>query len=250
MTKKGYLKIVSHNFFVFKKNWISQVFYMLLEPFLFLSAFGYGIGQYINSINGQSYLEYFFIGYLSVSSAVVAFIDSFNTQNYRMNEKQVYASWLITPIKKLDIYLGETLSSAFKGLLSCAITCVVGLAMGVVESFLVIPLVLLLFISIFLFSALGSIVANSNFLGKQKIPNLVLLIPMILISGIFFPVQTLNLPLWVVSYLLPFTHSIQLSHSVMSGIISLFSVFNFLYLLIISYAVFVLGYKKFKEKFI
>lgn len=249
MRKKGYIKIISQNFFLFKRSWVSYVLLMLLEPVLYLSAFGYGVGQFINNINGQSYMEFFFAGFLCVSTAVIAFLDSHQTQQNRLSEEKIYTTWLTTPLTKFDIFLGEVLWSSAKGLMGAIAVCIVGLIFGIEMGYFILPAILILSITAFMFACLGSLLATTKHkIQSSKIPTFALLVSTVLISGILFPIQLLSLPLLILSYLVPLTHSLQLSRLILNGNFDYLMLVHFVYLLFSSYAIFYIAFRKFKEK--
>lgn len=249
MRKIGFIKVTAQNLLIYKKNWISSVFLMVLEPILYLSVFGYGIGKYINEINGQSYLEFFFTGYLSLAIAIVSLLDSYVTQHARMYDEKIYSTWLATPLSKLDIFLGETVWSAFKGMLAALVTCIVGFIFGIQFSILILPLLLILFFIAYMFSCLGSLIAMSDIKNRSYgVHFLVLLVATLLIAGALFPVQSLSLPIMIFSYLMPLTHAVQLSHSFLIGQFDYFMIVHMAYILISSYVMFRISFKFFKAK--
>lgn len=249
MRKIGFLKVFAQNWLQYNKSWLSSVFLLVLEPVIYLAVFGYGIGKYINEINGQSYLEFFFIGYLSVATAVVSLLDSYLTQKSRFYEEKIYSAWLTTPLSKFDIFLGETIWSAFKGLLAAVITCFVGFIFGIQISIFIIPVLMFLTIIAFMFSCLGSLIAVSNIKNRMfGVHGLVIFVATLFVAGALFPVQSLSLPIMIFSYLMPLTHAVQLSRLFLSGQFDYIMFAHMAYLIISSYVIFHFSFKYFKEK--
>jgi len=51
-------KVWRRNFDVFMKTWKVNFFPPLLEPIFYLVAMGFGVGQFVKSIEGLSYLQF------------------------------------------------------------------------------------------------------------------------------------------------------------------------------------------------
>lgn len=249
MRKAGFLKVLNQNSLQFQKNWIPTILLMLLEPTIYLSVFGFGVGKYISEINGLSYLEYFFIGYIVLTAAVVSFSDCFLTQQSRLYTEKIYSTWLLAPLSKIDIFLGEIIWSTLKGVLASIISIFVGVLFGIQIGILMLPMLLVLVLLAFLFACAGSVAAVSNFRNQYYgVHAIVLLIATLFISGVLFPVESLSLPFLVISYLMPLTHAVLFSHILLSGKFDYFMIIHFGYLLVISYLLFKFSFKFFKNK--
>jgi lipooligosaccharide transport system permease protein len=249
MRKVGFLKVFAQNSLQHNKNWISSIFLMALEPAIYLSVFGYGVGKYINEINGQSYLEFFFIGYLTLATAVVSLLDSYLTQQARLHNDKIYSTWLTTPLSKLDIFLGETIWSAFKGILAALMTCFVGFVFGIQIDLLMIPVLLFLILIAFMSSCFGSLIAVSNFKNRiYGVHGLLLLVATLFVAGALFPIQSLSLPVMIFSYLMPLTHAVEMSRSIINGKFEYLLIAHGFYILLSGYVIFRISFKTFKEK--
>jgi lipooligosaccharide transport system permease protein len=70
------LNVWHRNFLLFKRSWSISVFWILVEPVVILGSIGYGVGSYINNVNGVPYVTFYFPALLASTSMLVAFFES------------------------------------------------------------------------------------------------------------------------------------------------------------------------------
>ena len=61
-------KVLWRNIVVFKKTWLTNMTFYFVEPLLYLSAMGIGLGAFIGEINGTSYLQFIAPGIIASSA--------------------------------------------------------------------------------------------------------------------------------------------------------------------------------------
>jgi len=189
-----------------RRHWRSTLATSLVQPILYLVAFGYGLGGGI-SLGGVNYLAFIIPGIV----ALTAFSTSFSGAASKLQvDRFFYKSFdefLMSPVSLYSIIVGKALIGVVRGLISSAAILLVGFILSPV--LVVSPLlVIVLFTSCFVFALFGVLVAlviNSH-QGMSTFSNLVML-PMTFLCGTFFSLSQLPEAAKAVLYILPLTHS-------------------------------------------
>lgn len=234
--KRGYFKVWSRNFYYFRKTWLVTAFWTVLEPLMYLAAFGYGVGSFINQMEGTSYVDFFFPGLVCSTALMVGFFESTYSNYTKLTHQKLYSTWLLTPLTTKDIIYGEILWGATKGFIGALGVLIVAALFGLVNSYLVIPALLVIFAIAFLFSCVGMIFTSyarnyDSFIFSTS----GFLVPLTLISGIYFPLKYLGLPLEIIAYILPLSHAVDIVRGLMLGNFSAIFLIQFIYIILISY---------------
>lgn len=189
-----------------RRHWKSTVATSLVQPLLYLVAFGYGLGHGI-TVDGVSYLAFVIPGII----ALTAFSTSFNGAASKLQvDKFFYKSFdelLMSPVSVQSIVIGKALIGVLRGLISSVAVLAVGIILA--PTLAVSPLFfLMLLISCFVFALFGvfiALVINSH-QGMSTFSTLVML-PMTFLCGTFFSLSQLPDAAKAVLYILPLTHS-------------------------------------------
>ncbi len=143
-----------------------------------------------------------FFGTTSMSSASIVF----------ERRIQAFERLLLYPASFLDVALGKVLSSFLFGTISSMVTIFVLVPLLRISPANLPLLLFTVFTSTFLFASFGVMLA---FVAKDPFNAMTIFnsarFPMIFLSGIFFPVSKLPLPLKFVSLFLPLTYSVELT---------------------------------------
>ena len=126
---------------------------------------------------------------------------------------------LLAPVSLEGVLAGKILGGAFFGFVVSSAMLVVSLFFFSFPRFNLFFLIPSLILSALTFSALGAFVsvAVKEVFEAQTRANL-FRFPMIFLSGVFIPVETLPKPLQIISYLLPLTYSVEsLRNSLLSS---------------------------------
>jgi ABC-2 type transport system permease protein len=180
----------------------------LVNPILYLVAFGYGLGRGI-SFEGYSYLDFVMPGII----ALTAMSSSYGGAGLKLHVDRLFYKcfdeYLMSPISLFSLAVGKTLIGVVRGLISSIALLIVGV---IISPMLTIsPLfVLVLVSSCFVFSFLGvliGLVAKSH--QDMGTFNTLVILPMTFLSGTFFSLSQLPEAVKAVLYFLPLTHSSQ-----------------------------------------
>lgn len=252
LRRSSIYNIWHRNLLIFGRYWTTNFFWILFEPLVILTALGYGLGAYIANIQGVSYLDFFFPGFLCLTSMTVAFLESTYGNFSKLNYQKIYSALVQTPVEPEDIVLGEALWAATKGCLSAlGVSFVVGV-LGHLEIMMVFPALLIIFLSSFIFGLFGMyvIAVVKNYDGIIY-PTCGLIIPMSMLSGTYFPIEQLPTLLKILTYLFPLTHSVSMVRGLFLGGISWWQyLIHIVVLLIFAYLLLKLANKKISNKLI
>ena len=230
-------RVWQRNFSVYQKTWKIAFLPPLLEPLLYILAFGLGLAVMVGELNiaGRpiAYTNFIAPALIAVAIMYNAFFETTYNSFVRMYYQKTYDALLATPLNLEEIILGEMLWAATKSLIAATLMGVVLSLCGLLTfpGALLIPLFAVL--GGLCFAAMGMI-CTSLVPGIEtfNLPIFLGITPMFLFSGTFFPLQ--NLPGWAqgVAHLLPLTHLVKLVRGAGLQLWSNDLWFSLLYLLI------------------
>jgi lipooligosaccharide transport system permease protein len=193
-----------------------------IEPLLNLIVFGFGVGNYIGEIkldNGQmvSYAAFVVPGLLASAAMMGAIMDATWNVFFKIHESRLYHAMLATSLGPMDVALGEIAWALLRGALYSTAFMAVVTPLGLIQSWwglLAIPAGALIG---FGFAAIGmALTSYMTSFQHMGLINIVLL-PITLFSGSFFPLSIL--PDWLASIVrwTPLTQGIDLMRMLTLG---------------------------------
>jgi len=225
------LKVLARNLIVFRKTWTTNLAFNIVEPLLYLAALGVGLGAMVEGIEGMSYIQFVAPGVVATSAMWAAAAECSYDSFVRMHFQKIYHAIVATPINLEEVVVGELLYGTFKSLLSGTVILIVIAALGLVLSpwALFIPIVLIL--NGLVFSQIAMIWTGI----VPKIDNFayfftLIVTPMFLFSGVFFPLDVLPRVLQQLAWLLPLYHIVILLRSLTIGLITFELLYHVLWL--------------------
>ncbi len=191
------------------------------EPVFYLLSLGLGLGGLIGEIHlGQHsipYAAYIAPALLAVSAMNGAIADSTWNVFFKMHFGKIYDAMLATSLGPLDVALGEIAWALFRGGIYATGFLVVMQAFGLNlawTALLAVPAAVLI---AFGFAAVGMGVTSYLKSFQQMEWVMVILLPMFLLSGTFFPIEQYAEPLqWIVKAL-PLWHGTELIRGFTTG---------------------------------
>jgi lipooligosaccharide transport system permease protein len=188
------------------------------DPILYLLAMGYGLGKFLQQMEGMSYTEFIAPGLVISSSMFAASFECTYGSYLRMIYLKTYDAIIATPLNIEDVVAGDILWGTTKGFLNGMIMFLVTWAFGLVDSSWAVGIPLLIILVSFLFASL-SMITTAFVPGFEAFNYYVTLFltPMFFFSGVFFPLT--KLPEWVtiLSKFLPLTYAVEISRSLIYG---------------------------------
>lgn len=188
----------------------------LISPFLYLVAFGWGLGRNI-TVNGGSYLDFVVPGIIALSAMTV----SFNAVGVSLNMSRLYhktlEEYLLAPVSSLSLVLGKVLAGTVRGLLAALIILLLGFLFGARPA-AGLGFFTVVFLTCFLFAALG-VVAAMTVPSHEDMANFstFVILPMAFLCGTFFRAENLPPVVADLIYCLPLTHTSYALRSLAGG---------------------------------
>jgi len=213
-----WLPVWRRNMLVWRKLLAASVLTNLADPLIMLFGLGYGLGALMPSIEGMSYIAFFAAGQLCTATMFTASFESMFSGFSRMHGQRTWDAILYAPLVIDDVVAGEIVWAASKAWLTGSTILGVVLLFGLASS----PLVLLALPAAFLvglaFSAVGLIMTvlarGWDFFSFYMT---LVMTPMMMISGVFFPAERLPAPLLAVAQALPLYHGVELVRPLIAG---------------------------------
>jgi lipooligosaccharide transport system permease protein len=213
-----WVSVWRRNFLVWRKLFAAAVLSNLADPLIMLFGLGYGLGALLPSVEGMSYVAFFAAGQLCTATMFTASFESMFSGFSRMHGQKTWDAILHAPLTIDDVVLGEVMWAASKAWLTGSTILGVAVVFGLAGS----PWVLLALPAAFLvglaFSALGLIMCvlarGWDFFSFYMT---LVMTPMMMISGVFFPAEQLPAPLLWVAKVLPLYHGVQIVRPLVAG---------------------------------
>jgi len=206
---------------VYTKLYKSSIALNFVEPILYLAALGLGLGAFVKEINGIPYIKYIAPGIIASSSMFAAAYECTYGTYVRMTYQKTFDAILATPVNINELVSGELIWGATKSLLYGSIIMSVIALFGLVDSPWIILAIPFIFISGLIFAEL-SVIVTAIVPGIESFNYFytILLTPMFLFSGIFFPLDTLPPIISKIAFFTPLYHLVNICRALASGNVS------------------------------
>lgn len=211
-------KVWHRNFDVFTKTIWVNFLPSLLEPILYLLAFGFGLGGFIQNINGQPYINFIAPALVAIAIMNGSFFECTFASFVRMYFQKTFDAIVATPISVEEVVAGELLWGATRATINATIVLGVVALFGLITSpmFLLVPL--LAFFGGLMFSSIAMcFTAFAPSIDFFNFPSFLFLTPMFFLCGTFFPLTSLPLAAQVAAMgVLPLTHVVNLTRGLVT----------------------------------
>jgi lipooligosaccharide transport system permease protein len=208
------------NFRVWRKLAIPSMLGNLADPMLYMLGLGYGLGAFVGEVGGVPYITFLAAGTVCYSTMNTATFEALYSAFSRMHVQRTWDAIMNAPLNLDDIVAAEAMWAASKSLLSgCAILVIIW-ALGLSHSPLTLWIVPLAFLIGLTFACLGLVMNSVSPSYDFFLYYFTLVItPMVLLCGVFFPTDQLPGPLQLLSSVLPLTHAVQLARPLVIGMV-------------------------------
>ncbi len=207
--------VMSRDIVLFRRYWKATTFSSIVQPTIYLLAFGLGFGSLVSRVGHVRYVEYVATGV--VATAVLfssAFPGMFNTF-IRWQFQRTYDALLAAPVDVEELVTAEILWISIRAGVYGLAPLIVGFFFGLspqLGMLLVIPIGI---VTGFGFAAFGVLIAavaktidNFNYVTSA------VLTPMFLVAGTFFPISSLPGGLRTIAQFNPLYHCVALVRDV------------------------------------
>jgi lipooligosaccharide transport system permease protein len=203
------------NFHVFLRTWKVSFLPPIFDSLFFLVALGYGLGQFVPEIAGVSYARFVAPSIVAIGIMNASYFETTYGSFVRMYYQKTFDALIATPVSIEEVIVGEILWGATKAVIYTLLVIPILALFGVIAlptALLLIPLSLL---GGLLFAGLGlCFTAWTPSIDTLSYPQFLFITPMMVLSGTFFPLESLPGPLQSVALaLLPLTHIVSLARS-------------------------------------
>lgn len=248
----GEWKVWLRNKDVFMKTYKVNFLPAFLQPLLYLFALGFGVGNYVNTIDGISYARFIAPALIAVAIMNSSFFECTFASFVRMYFQKTFDAIIATPLTIEEVITGEILWGATRSTINTVIVLPVLAAFGLIElplSLLVIPFS---FLAGFLFAAIGMcFTAISPNIDSLNYPMFLFITPMFLFSGTFFPLSLLPLPIqYFALAVLPLTHVVIIVRSLTLANLNQPVLLSLAWIIPVSLVLFILSVNLMKKRLI
>ena len=213
-----FIPVWRRNVLVWRKLAVASVLGNIADPLLYMLALGYGIGSLVGDVGGMSYVAFIGTGMVCQSAMFTASFEAMYSAFSRMHVQRTWEGIINAPIALDDVLLAEWIWTGTKAVISTTAILAVIVALGYGHTWLalwVLPVGLLVGLT---FGAAGlvmnALAPNYDFFTYFFT---LVLTPMLLFSGVYFPVE--QMPSWLATAagFLPLKHAIDLARPLMLG---------------------------------
>ncbi|WP_291321796.1 ABC transporter permease [Desulfonatronospira sp.] len=233
-----FLPVWKRNLIVYRRTWKISFMVPLLEPLFYLAAFGIGlsglIGDVVYAGDRLSYIQFIAPALLATAIMFNAFFENTYASFVRMYYQKSFDAMLATPLSLEEVVTAEIVWGATKSMLAAVIILGIISVLGFAVypwALLVIPLA---FLGGVVFGSAGMFFTGiTPSIDMFNLPFFLLVTPLFLFSGTFFPVS--SLPEWgqYLARISPLYHLVELTRLCTMGrmesnlLVSLFYLMGF-----------------------
>ncbi|MDD4869316.1 MAG: ABC transporter permease [Kiritimatiellae bacterium] len=251
-----FLSVWCRNWIVYLRTWKINFIPPLLEPILYVAAFGVGFRLLVPSVqfHGQemSYVQFIAPALVAVSIMNSSFFETTYASFVRMYYQKTFDAMMSAPVSVQEVITGEIVWGATRSLMTAAVTLAVLSCFGLFpwpEAFWILPVAVL---GGFAFAAIGmmftGLIPNIELFN---LPVFLFITPMFLFSGTFFSIDTL--PEWAqwFALILPLTHLVNLCREICCGsVLSIGAITAGIYLVVFSAIFYPLALRTMRKRLI
>jgi lipooligosaccharide transport system permease protein len=188
----------------------------LADPMIYMLGFGYGLGRILPDVFGTSYIAFLAAGTVCSSTMMSASFEAMYSGFSRMHVQKTWDAILNAPVTLDDIVIAETIWAATKSVMAGSAVLVVATALGLVQSPLALCIVPVMFLIGLAFGSLGLIMtALSPSYDFFMYYFTLFITPMMMLCGVFFPLNQLPRAMQELAAFLPLTHAVELVRPLM-----------------------------------
>ena len=208
MMLRGATAIFGRDLIVLRRSLCSELLAVVASPLTLYLAFGFGLKGYIAAVDGVPYAVFIAPGLISMTAVIAAFEESAWSMWFHRRVQKTIEEYRVTPITVYDIVIGKLFSGFFQGGFKGVVVAVVIFVLTPFRFPLRNLAIYLLFIALgaMIFSCLGT-VCGTTINKPENIGRIqaVVIMPLVFMSGIFFPLSSYPATVLPVVRLLPTT---------------------------------------------
>jgi lipooligosaccharide transport system permease protein len=213
-----FLPVWRRNFLVWRKLWLPSILGNLADPMIYMLGLGYGLGSLLPAVGGVPYIMFLAAGTVAFSTMNSATFETLYSGFSRMHVQKTWDAILNAPVNLDDVVLAELAWATTKAMLSGTAILLVAWALGAATMPAALGVLLVLPLVGLAFGALGLVVcALSPSFDFFMYYFTLVVTPMAMLSGVFYPMDPLPQALRVFAQVLPLTHAVALVRPLVQG---------------------------------
>ncbi len=185
-----FVPVWRRNLLVWRKLAIPSILGNLADPMIYVLGLGYGLGSMLPQVGGVSYIAFLAAGVVCSSTMNSATFEAMYSAFSRMHVQRTWEAIMNAPVDLDDVVLAELAWAASKSVLSGAAILAVVWLLGLSSSVL----------SLWVLALVTLIIT-----------------PMSLLCGVFFPVEQLPAAFQAIAAVLPLTHAVAVARPLLLG---------------------------------
>jgi len=213
-----FVPVWRRHFLVWRKLALPSILGNLADPLIMLFGLGYGLGAVLGDVGGTSYFAFLAGGFVASTTMYAATFESLFSAFSRMHVQRTWEAIVNAPMTLVDVLAGEWAWAATKALAAGVCMLAVVSALGYArlpQALLALPVVVLVGLA---FGALG-LAINALATGYDFFSYYLTLVltPMMMLSGVFFPLDQLPALIQATARALPLYHGVELVRPLLAG---------------------------------
>jgi lipooligosaccharide transport system permease protein len=211
-------RVWRRNALVFSKVWRGALLPNFFDPLFYLVALGFGLGTYLATIEGIPYRDFIAPGLIASAAMWAASFECTYNVYLKMYESKLYDAVLATPVEIADLAAGDVAWGATRSTIYGATFLGIVALFGLLDSAWAILIPLFVFLGGLAFSVLGyTFTALIPKIDLYSYYFTLVITPMFLFSGIFFPFDRLPGIAEIVAWFTPLFHLVEITRGLATG---------------------------------
>ena len=210
---------------VWRRNWlvwrrlaVPSILGNLADPLIMLFGLGYGLGALLGEMGGTSYFAFLAAGFAASATMYAATFESLFSAFSRMHVQRTWEAIVNAPMTLDDVLAGEWAWAATKALAAGVCILVIVAAFGYTTPARALAALPVIALTGLAFAALGlavnALASGYDFFSYYMT---IVLTPMLMLSGVFVPVEQLPGAVQAGAKALPLYHGVALVRPLLLG---------------------------------
>ena len=203
---------------VYKYVYKSTIISNLMDPLIYLMALGFGLGAYVNRMQGLPYIQFIAPGLISSSIMTAATFETTINTFVRIHFDRIYEAMMATPVTVEDIAVGEMMWAMTRSTIYATVMLGVVTALGLTRSWYAIFVPFMGALGGLMFATLG--LTYTSFLKSIDQVNFYMTLfitPLFLFSGVFYPIDALPQVVKTIAFISPLYHLVEVVRPLILG---------------------------------
>jgi lipooligosaccharide transport system permease protein len=214
-----FVRVWQRNMDVFLKLWHSEAPGFVVEPIFILLTMGIGLGAFIGTVQGQTYIEFIVPGIIASYAMFSAAFECTYATFIRMDYQKTFDAIISTPLNVEDVIAGEIFWGATRSMFTGTAILIVASAFQLIHSPWVILIPFLSLLAGLLFSAISMLVTSlAPSINSFNYYFTLFVTPMFYFSGVFFPLSSFPQIIQNLSWIVPLTPVVSITRALVSGV--------------------------------